>query len=315
MRILSMSGFIPEHICDIERFVSYPGDHNISHFCGYVSDFISQVIKEKEIDGAVFPRSCDSTRSISTYLQELGKFSFQFEIPCSDVAGSDVFFANQLIEYKKKVETHFGNKISEANIYERIDLINKRNEKLKRLYDNIDTLSFADYLNTIHDKLKKPLNEQTIDSNGIKEISKGEKIYIVGSFLSNIKIAYMMEDMGLNIVGDSLPESGRLVNQEIKIQKDLYKSIAKSVLDQKLSPTQNGFRRSLANDLEEIRKKEAKGVIFITQKYCEAYDYYYSVAKKTFEENGIKTTHMTVNGTNDSQKKALLTLEAFADTL
>ena len=68
MRILSLSGFVPEQICDVVRFTQYEGDYKISHYCGYVSDYISQVLNDASIDGAVFPKSCDSSRVISSYL-------------------------------------------------------------------------------------------------------------------------------------------------------------------------------------------------------------------------------------------------------
>ena len=84
MKILSLSGFVPEQICDTVRFTQYEGERTISHYCGYASDFISQVMNDASIDGAVFPKSCDSTRVISSYLAECGKFLYQFRF---DVAG------------------------------------------------------------------------------------------------------------------------------------------------------------------------------------------------------------------------------------
>ena len=91
MKILSMSGLIPEHICDTVRFTQYTGDRNISHYCGYASDFISQVIQDDTIDGAVFPKSCDSTRILLSYLSDTEKFIHQINVPqigsvCQSVA-------------------------------------------------------------------------------------------------------------------------------------------------------------------------------------------------------------------------------------
>ena len=53
MKLLAMSGLIPEQICDVVRFTQYAGERNLPHYCGYASDFISQVMQDNRIDGAV----------------------------------------------------------------------------------------------------------------------------------------------------------------------------------------------------------------------------------------------------------------------
>ena len=60
------------------RFTGYTGERNIAHYCGYAADYISQVMNDRDIDGAVFPKTCDSTRTLTSYLSGSGKFCFQF---------------------------------------------------------------------------------------------------------------------------------------------------------------------------------------------------------------------------------------------
>ena len=81
MKILSMSGFVPEAICDTVRFNGFKGDAGFSHYCTYASDYISQVLSDDTIDGAVFPKTCDSSRSISSYIGESGKFVYPLAVP------------------------------------------------------------------------------------------------------------------------------------------------------------------------------------------------------------------------------------------
>ena len=42
MRILALSGFVPEHICDIVRFTGFDGEYNIAQYCGYAADYMEQ---------------------------------------------------------------------------------------------------------------------------------------------------------------------------------------------------------------------------------------------------------------------------------
>ena len=45
MKLLAISGFVPEQICDVVRFTQYGGERNIAHYCGYASDFVSQAVR------------------------------------------------------------------------------------------------------------------------------------------------------------------------------------------------------------------------------------------------------------------------------
>lgn len=313
MRILSLSGFVPEQICDTIRFSQYAGDRNISHYCGYVSDFISQVLQDDRIDGAVFPKSCDSTRTIGSYLSNAGKFLFQIPVPSYGVPGAGTYLASILRKYKESIESYFGVVLNDT--VQRTEIVNKRNAAIKRLYDNLADISFHDYLAGIHDALTRSLYEQPELGEFGRTADCGKKVYVVGSYLANLDIAKCIEDAGLSVVGDNLPESGRLaMMRETVLEGDIYENIADSMLSMRLSPTQNLFQNILEMDKAEIKKKSVQGIIFITQKYCEPYDYLFSSYKAMADDMGLPVLKLSLNDTEDS-RKALLSLEAFADML
>lgn len=313
MKILSLSGFVPEQICDTMRFNQYAGDRNIAHYCGYASDFISRVLKDKSIDGAVYPKSCDSTRTMTSYLSDSGKFLHQIGITSYKSAGAVEYFANEIKRYKEAVEAYYGIVIDDVK--ERSELVNNRNASIRETYSNLDVLSFSRYLKAIHNMLELPLVDQNWDFNEEADVSLAKKIFLVGSFLSNLSIIDVIENSGLSIVGDTLPESGRLVSRKsVNVSSDIYMEIAQSILTARLSPTQNAFRWLIADDFDEISKKDARGIIFLTQKYCEPYDYLYSIYKAEADQREIPIIQLTMNNTQDDGKAALL-IEAFADMI
>ena len=313
MRILSLSGFVPEQICDTVRFTQYAGDRNIAHYCGYVSDYISQVIHDDRIDGAVFPRSCDSTRTIGSYLSGTGKFLFQMMVPPIHTVQVRDYLATVIKSYKEKVERHYGVILDDT--VQRIALVNQRNAIIKELYKNLGDLSFADYLSQIHQALTKPLSEQ-ITIGGVKGADvSGKKVFLVGSFLSNPEIAVSIEKAGLSVIGDTLPESGRLASaKETAAAGDLYENIADYMLSMRLSPTQNSYADILNADREEMIRKGAQGILFVTQMYCEPYDYLFSAYQSMAQEMGVPVLKLSLSDTEDGGKAAI-SLEAFADTI
>lgn len=159
MRILSLSGFVPEAICDTVRFIQYHGDRNITFYCGYASDYISQVLEDNSIDGAVFPKSCDSGRIIKSYLEDSGKFLFQIHVPSSydDVAVG--YFSEEIRRYKRAIEEHYSIELNDTA--DRIILLNERNSEWKKKYDSLEELNYKEYLDMIHMSLSMPLEQQT----------------------------------------------------------------------------------------------------------------------------------------------------------
>lgn len=314
MKIISLSGFIPEEICDIIRFTGFKGEEKISHYCGYAADYISQVLEDNSIDGAVFPRSCDSCRIMGSYLSNRKeKFIYQFGVPARQDAAAEVYLAAEIQQYQKAVEQYYN--ISITDIPQRIQKINERNKMIVDLYKNIENISYISYLKSIHNMLQHPLYWQTVPSELPNKPANGRRIYLVGSFLSNTELADTIENSGMKIVGDNLTESKRLFSgPKIDPGNDIYMNIAAKILHNHLSPTQNNFSRILEDDLQEIRHKNVQGVIFATQKHCEPYDYLFSIYKKMLDEYGIPVLQVVMSNSTDNRKLEFA-IEAFADIL
>lgn len=313
MKILALSGFVPEQICDTIRFTKYAGSHKVSHYCGYVSDYISQVLEDNTIDGAVYPRSCDSSRIIGSYLSVGSKFQYQLKVPARHDEAAIWYLAADIENYKNAVEHHYG--VALTDIEERAVLINQRNKKISTLYGELDRLCYGEYLKMIHKILTEPLcNQSVLDTlPGIH--GSGKRVYLVGSFLPNLDAVDAIEKSGMNVVGDNLTESKRLFSAPpVEVKGRIFENIARSMLENKLSPTQDRFSEILSSDLEEIKKRSVDGVIYITQKYCEPYDFLFSVYKKMLDEKNIPVLRLQLTNSTDVGKAKLM-LEAFADTL
>lgn len=311
MYILSLSGYIPEQVCDTVRFTGYQGSARISHYCGYLADYISQVLEDPNVDGAVFPRSCDSSRSLPAYLSECGKFAYHIPIPSSTIICPTDYLAFSIKSYKESVEAHYGVRIS--NMEERAELVNTRNAQLFQLYQAVCSGGgYASYLAQIHRLLRLPLHQQKVENIDGYGASAGKRVYLVGSFLCDLNIIEAIENAGMMIAGDNLTESKRLFSAPpVRPGFDIYEETANSILQNRPSPTQNNFKEIIQCDLKEIRSKDIQGVIFITQKFCEPYDYLFSAYQKALD---IPVLRLVGNSTSDYPRTALM-MEAFADRL
>lgn len=315
MKLLSFSGFIPEQIVDTKRFISFPGDRTIQHYCGYASDFISQVKSDVEISGAVFPKTCDSSRIIKSYLEGTDKFLFQFSVPSIIDDNSIEFYAKEIRRYKNAVEDYFKCSISNDDIIARTIMINERNLKILDAYERINELSYSEYLSLIHSCMADSTLSFSKDSITNTLDTNVKKIFLIGSFLSNVEIAGMIERLGMKIVGDNLPESGRICsNPKTELEGDIFKNISSNILMRKQSPSQNSFKELIEKDIDEIKKKKADAAIMVIQKYCEPYEYLYSIYKSKLEMEGIPLLKINLLNSQDIEKVELQ-LDAFSGTL
>lgn len=308
-----MSGFVPEQICDTVRFTGFDGSERLSHYCGYAADFIAQVREDSSIDGAVFPKSCDSSRSIGSYIDDTGKFIYSMPVPAVKNGDAVSYFAEIIKDYKSKIEQHYGVSISEDEIKTRDSVISGRNAGIAASYNKLGELSYASYIREVHASLSAPYE---FDESRIAKGNDGKPVFLTGSFLAGVELADSIEKAGLKIVGDNLPESGRLASRAgfVSSETDIYKKIASEILCTRPSPTQDLFCETVKSDLNEIGKKGCKGVIFATQKYCEPYDYLFSVYKKALDEQGIPVLQVQMTDSTDGSGK-MAALEAFADII
>ena len=313
MKILSMSGFVPEQITDTVRFTGFDGSERLSHYCGYAADFIAQVREDSSIDGAVFPKSCDSSRSIGSYVDDTGKFIYSMPVPAVRNDDAVAYFAEILKDYKSKIEQHFHVTISDEDVKARDVVISARNAKIAEAYGKLNSLSYASYIREVHASLSSPYE---FDEGRISAGDNGKPVFLIGSFLAGVEFADSLEKAGLKVVGDNIPESGRLVSRAgyVSSETDIYMKIAAEILCTRPSPTQDLFDETIKSDLEEIRSKGCKGVVFATQKYCEPYDYLFSVYKKALDEQGIPVLQVQMADSTDGGGKAAV-LEAFADII
>jgi benzoyl-CoA reductase/2-hydroxyglutaryl-CoA dehydratase subunit BcrC/BadD/HgdB len=186
------------------------------------------------------------------------------------------------------------------------------------MYNRLGGISYGSYLRAVHGVLSNPLTESSVRGvNDICPIGKekdGHRVYLAGSYLANENIADIIENAGLSIVGDNLPESGRIAGRRTQTSGDLYLNIAREMLGRRLSPTQDNFKPIIEKDIEEINRLGCRAVVFVTQKYCEPYDYLYAVYRKRLDAAGIESLRIVLND-SEEERRVSLAVEAFADTL
>jgi benzoyl-CoA reductase/2-hydroxyglutaryl-CoA dehydratase subunit BcrC/BadD/HgdB len=317
--ILTLSNYIPEEVIDLQRFITYQGSVRINNFCTYVQNFMSRIIDDPGIHGAIIPNSCDSVRIARDYLAEYSdKFLFQLKHPLHDDANAVSYLSSEIVRMKDAISRHFDLTIGEDAIRDRMTEIDGRNRFLKRVYEHIEEISYHDYLRAVIGCLsarladwKKHLDMQFGPSG------KGARVYLVGPFFCDLGIVRAIEKFGLTIAGDYITNSQRLFSGVPAEPRpaNIYMDIAGRILSRYPSPTLNNFKRMVSLVMEEIRTKNIRGVIFIHQMFCEPYEYVYPYLLKKIQECGIPVLKLQIENSSNNYGNIETKIETFSNVV
>lgn len=294
MKLLSISNYVPEQIADVIRFdQSSSASFRQTHYCPYLAACVSHVLDDPSVDGLVFPSSCDGARSMDAYLMGSGKFIHKLVVPAISGELGVQRFAESIKTYRCAIEEYFDITISDSYISERAMMVRERGLHLAHCYDSLPFIRYSDYIYSINEMLKQPLADwKAFAPKGQPSGAQGKPVYLVGSFVQGHTVIEEMEANGLQVVGDNCTNSKRLLLSDSYASLDhagdsIITAIARAILRQRRSPVLDIFADVFARDYAEITRKNARAVIFLTQQYCEPYDYLYAFYHEKLSAVGI----------------------------
>jgi hypothetical protein len=230
---------------------------------------------------------------MDAYLMDSGKFVHKLDVPAIGGELGVQRFAQSIQEFRLKLEGHFAVAISEHGISERSAMLRERGKHLAKLYDSLQYIRYSDYIAQINDMLKHPLDKwQTFAPDGHSGSGHGKPIYLVGSFIQDPTLLSELEDSGLRVAGDNATNSKRLFANgayagAVSRGDTPISAAAREILEQRRSPVLDTFACVWERDWAEITRKGIRAVIFLTQQYCEPYDYLYALYQEKLSAAGV----------------------------
>lgn len=268
--------------------------------CPYYRSCFDLSLKEKYefLSGIVIPHGCDSmVRSFSTWSYGLPYSYFHFvNIPTVCEESSFEFFEEELNTFKKSLERFTGMAITEKDLSRAIPLYNENRDKVRALYELRKTipplLSGTELTKTLTVGSSLPIEEanelfdqvlaevKTRESSFIK---KGPRILVDGACLDNIELIKLIEELGGNVVADTICNGSRDHFPKTDETLPPIKALAQRYLDKINCPKTyrankvGTFEGDIANRFGDIgayaREFKAEGAILYVYKYCDPFGF------------------------------------------
>jgi benzoyl-CoA reductase/2-hydroxyglutaryl-CoA dehydratase subunit BcrC/BadD/HgdB len=301
LEIISASGCIPFRMRGNIHEPITKGDTLLETIvCPYYRSVFDLSVKGKYefLSGLVIPHGCDSmVRSFSTWSYSLPYSYFHFvNIPTVCVESSFEFFGAELSTFKTGLEKFAGKRITDDDLAGAIQIYNENRDKVRALYEfrksDPPLISGTELTMALIVGSSLPVGEANtlfdqvlaeIRRRGKSPVKKGPRLFVDGACLDNIELIKLAEELGGNVVADTICNGARDYFPKTDVGRDPIDALAHRYLDKINCPktyrenktgTFEGDIASRFGDIGAYAKEfKVDGAILYLYKYCDPFGF------------------------------------------
>jgi len=287
--------------------------------CPYYRSCFDLSVKQKYdfLSGMVIPHGCDSmVRSYSAWSYSLPYSYFHFiNIPTVCGESSSEFFEAELNTFRKSLEKFVGKTITDDDLTKTIRAYNQNRDKVRALYEFRKTdpplisgteltmvLTVGSSLpvgefNTLLDQVSTEIGERKKSP-----LKKGPRILIDGACLDNIELFRLVEEVGGNVVADTICNGARDYFPRTDEGGNPIRALADRYLDKINCPKTymenkaGTFEGDIASRFGDIgtyaREFKVDGAILYLYKYCDPFGFEVPARKAYYKSIDIPLLHL-----------------------
>jgi benzoyl-CoA reductase/2-hydroxyglutaryl-CoA dehydratase subunit BcrC/BadD/HgdB len=143
----------------------------------------------------------------------------------------------------------------------------------------------------------------------------GPRMYLTGAILDEPRVLELIDDLGAQVVGDDLCSASRHFHDLVGTEDDPIAALADYYLRRSPCPTKyHPSHDPLDYLLDEVRRHNAGGVVFVLEKFCEPHAFDYARVLPALDAAGVPSLLLEMEQTPSLE--ALRTrLQAFIEIL
>jgi bcr-type benzoyl-CoA reductase subunit C len=320
LELITAAGCIPFRVRGDMNEPITKGDNLLETIvCPFIRSCFDLSVKGKYdfITGMVIPHACDSmTRSYSTWNYSLDLPFFHFlNIPSVVKEASFEFFNSELETLRERLEEFSGKKITNDDITEAIALHNENREKAKTLYEfrtsSPPMISGRELTKVLTVGTSLPVKEANqlfddvlteIQERKTPPLEAGPRILIDGACVDNVELAGIVEDLGGNVVVDTLCNGTRDYFPQVDLNLSPMDALSHRYLDDINCPktyrenkagTFEGDCETRFGDIKGLAKDfQVDGAILYVYIYCDPFGFEVPARKAFYESIDVPLLHL-----------------------
>jgi bcr-type benzoyl-CoA reductase subunit C len=287
--------------------------------CPYYRSCFDLSVKQKYafLSGMVIPHGCDSmVRSYSAWSYSLPYSYFHFvNIPTVCDESSFEFFNAELNTFRKSLGKFAGKEITDNDLAKAIRIHNENRDKVRALYEfrkaDPPLISGTELTMVLTVGSSLPIGEantlfdQVLAEMGRRQkspLKKGPRLFIDGACLDNIELIKIVEEIGGNVVADTLCNGARDYFPRTDVGGDPIDALARRYLDKIHCPkTYRGnktgaFEGDIASRFGDIgtyaKEFKVDGAILYVYKYCDPFGFEVPARKAYYKSINVPLLYL-----------------------
>lgn len=320
LEIITASGAIPFRVRGNIHEPITTGDTLLETIvCPYYRSCFDLSVKEKYdfLSGMVIPHGCDSmVRSFSAWSYGLPFPYFHFvNIPSACEESSYEFFHAELDAFRKSLQEFTGKAITEEDLRQAIRVHNENRDRVRALYELRKVapplLSGTELTMTLTAGSSLPIEasndlfDQVLSEakrRGNPPLRKGPRILIDGACLDNIELIKLVEELGGNVVADTICNGARDHLPKTEVSGDPINALAGRYLGKINCPKTyrankaGTFEGDSANRFGDIgtyaKAFNVDGAILYVYKYCDPFGFEVPARKAYYQSLNVPMLHL-----------------------
>jgi benzoyl-CoA reductase subunit C len=321
--IIHAAGALPIVIPESKEPVTIATKHLQNFFCGYARNVVDVALKGKLdfLDGMIFQDTCHTMRPMFDIINANHPFPFMQRIfmPLALAKPqAKPFLLEEFKRFRAAVERFTGREITDDALQKSIYIYNENRKLMRNLYDlrrerpEIITGAEMVAVNVAGMLMPKEEHSELVKKlipalDGRRVYAGGEdriRLVMTGSLCEapSDELFDLTEEMGGVIADDDLYTGSRYFLTETPDRANPIDGLAEAYLNMvSPCPTRIYPKLELGPYLVSMTKKaDARGLIIIMVKFCEAHDYTYPHMRRHLDAAGIpylmiKTEHETTS--------------------
>jgi benzoyl-CoA reductase subunit C len=325
------AGIIPVRIRGSAENIDLADAHLPSFCCSYMRSALDQALKGRYsyLDGAIFPKTCDMTRSLYGIWRRNIELPYYWSLPVPGKSTDEAvdFFTQELGLFKESLEGYTNQGISEGSLQQAIRVYNENRSLVNKVYElalrDTPPLSGSEVFGIVSAGLIMPKEQHNVMLRDLlkklPDVSvpseKKVRLMLAGNNFEHVELIQAIEDSGADVVIDDLDTGTRYYGGAVDETIEPLKAIAERYLRKIPCPCKHPAEPRLEHMLELATTYRVNGVILLIQKYCDTHLYDRPWIESRLKEEGFPVLYVEHSDTGWSGGKFKTMVQAFIEML
>jgi len=288
---------------------THESDQHIQNYACSMGRHLAEFVYSPEgevLDGILFYNACDTLRNLPEILdwglEDRGRripfFRFHLPMPSRRQSDASAYLRKEIQALIQSLSTAYNVEFSAGNFQTSTERYARVRELARRLENEVvnGRLSFKRFADLIQGNYFRPVDQQLewleteLDKARRADPRKGPRVILSGIMPPPPAVCRIMEEAGLHIVGNDIASLARSYSVSLgpsaspeDYYEDFYYNHHPCTT---LLGTADGRLAALQNLIDE---RQAQGVIFVGEKFCE-YEYFeFPYLEEQFKKQGLST--------------------------